>query len=103
MKTENTIGFRSEIYDKSVTVRRNAKRNIADDSDALPVMVLSENRYYSAIFSAISEFIDEDMKGYMNSCATFSKKVDAARLLFTKDKNSLINLYRNGQCSILKA
>ena len=102
--SKRTIGFHSEIYDTRVTVYNGAKNTAqTDNGGELPIAKLSDNRYYDAIFTAFQDFIENDMKGYYNAAATFSKKVEAAQLLFDADKRALTNAYKKREVNILVA
>ena len=80
--TDHTIGFNSELYDTRVAVR-GSKTKKDSSCDALPTITLSDNRYFAAIFSAMNDFLDEEISGgYYYTYDRFSEKVKAARLLF---------------------
>ena len=101
-KTEHTIGFKSEIYDTRVAVR-GSKTKTDSSCNALPSITLSDNRYFAAIFSAMNDFLDDEVNGYYYTENTLTKKIEAARLLFGTDKAMLNKAYKSRQCSIIKA
>lgn len=101
-KIENKIGFRSSMYDTRVTVHGKAKDSKECDN-AIPALVLSENRYFNAILQAFNDYIDEQVKGIQFTEGVMTRKIEAAQLLFKKDWFELSKLYKSGACSIIKA
>ena len=99
-KTEHTIGFKSELYDMRVTVHRGATQIKNDRCEAVR---FSDSRYFDALFVAMNEFIEEELKDKFYAPEHFVKKCEAARTLFDKDRINFIRAYRSGAVNVVNA
>lgn len=84
MKTRAKVGF-IDTNNKLVKMQDVKCESTNSQFDHIP----EGNRYLDAIFSAMQEFIKEEINGNSSSEIRLIKKIEASRLLFSKDKDSL--------------
>jgi len=99
-KTSNTIGFKSELYDTQITVHQGVKKIKNDNCESVR---FSDSRYFDALFVAMNEFIEDELKDQFYTKEHFVKKIDAARTLFDRDRKNFIRAYKSGIVNVINA
>ena len=88
---QHTAGFKSELYDTRISVyagKSSSTENTFEQA-GFSFEEIIENRYFNAVITSMNDWLNDELRDVSYAPERFLEKVEAARLLFDKDRKMI--------------